>query len=592
MEAVLTKRNIPKSPNVQRSPSKVLYVRKLACSVTTYLLEHILSQYGEVIRTVILRPKNEALIEMNSLEDAKRVYSLGQEQKLVIHKSALKVSYSDHKNIELLLNHNPENKILLFTICTIPGSYLHIEELAKNIEKYGELKRIRLFKHCSIHHALVQMNTLEDAKNVKEQMSKISIQVKNEIFRFDIQYSKLQELVIYQNNSTCLNYDLISNDSIPTTNMCYNSPYMCSPCYYPKYDPSMPSLMAPFADPQYAMLDPLDLESYDKENNNININSNMAGEIISETLSESSYNTINSLKGSLFNDIPDSMNNSMNNSVNEISSTNENFNIKTKSLNDTDSTCSLPETISTTTNNTITMNKTQTMSNLPESYSEFLSPRKPFYSSDSFNTYTKNNISKKSMFNSYQEPVNFELSNTMDMNNSIYNTENNDYTKDYYYDNNYYLNNYYLNNNNNPYSHQYNSNSMYNNTSYQNDFSFLDSKPMVIYKLEGWSEDIPNYSVQTYFQHLKIFETFEIFKDSNYCFIQCIPKYSVEEINNLFNKWPLHDSYILYHVYHISVVKLSFTVSITLSISLLLLSLSYVYLEFFLCIIYLFFLLW
>ena len=72
----------------QRSPSRVLYIRKLACSVTTvcacrfideitigtpnstllfslqYLLQHIISQYGPVVRTVILRPKNEVFIRV------------------------------------------------------------------------------------------------------------------------------------------------------------------------------------------------------------------------------------------------------------------------------------------------------------------------------------------------------------------------------------------------------------------------------------------------------------------------------------------------------------------------------------------------
>ncbi|KAK8803606.1 hypothetical protein WA158_001300 [Blastocystis sp. Blastoise] len=203
----------PKSP---KRESKVLYIANLPKSMTTNLLERVMSAYGQVERSLILRPKNEALLEMKTLHDSRSLFHRAKKNNLVIQGNLIEVSFSKHKSLEMFVNQDPPSTVLLLTVCTTSELELGLWDLINFIQQYADLVRIRLFQHHTLTQCLAQFSSLEESVAAKNQLSTVSMSLNNNIYRFEVQFSKMKNLFISENgpSSYIVNPSFVSNQEL------------------------------------------------------------------------------------------------------------------------------------------------------------------------------------------------------------------------------------------------------------------------------------------------------------------------------------------------------------------------------------------
>ncbi|KAK8808427.1 hypothetical protein WA158_008328 [Blastocystis sp. Blastoise] len=232
----------------QMYKSAVLYLTKIPSSITVNLLEHLISKYGVVKRSIILRPKNEALVEMNTLEEAVSLHDLCQENPLNLNNNCVEVTYSKYTNLESLVNRNPVSPVLLVTICSEETKHLKMKELLVIVESYVKVSKMHLFVHRRVSQALVEFNNVNDAFFAKTKLEEFTYTTNNRVYRFEVQFSKITTISIIKSSSTSYDCTLVGKSSIKnksnsekyddsddhssSSSSCYsNSPSSSSSCY-------------------------------------------------------------------------------------------------------------------------------------------------------------------------------------------------------------------------------------------------------------------------------------------------------------------------------------------------------------------------
>jgi len=187
---------------------KVLHCRGLPSQTTETELVSIVSQFGRVAKTLILHDKNQAFIQMDSLDAAARAVA-GLENPPVIRNKPVYIQYSsrqeiDHKSTPAVVgadggvamgNGTSATLIIMITNVTIPVTLDNIYQICK---PYGDVLRIITFNKGMDFQALVEFGTADHAEIARSFLDG------KDLFQgcchLRVSFSKRQHLVVKQND--------------------------------------------------------------------------------------------------------------------------------------------------------------------------------------------------------------------------------------------------------------------------------------------------------------------------------------------------------------------------------------------------------
>jgi hypothetical protein len=195
-----------KRQKVVAGVSKVLHCRGLPSHATETELVSMVSQFGRVAKTLILHDKNQAFIQMDSLDAAARAVAGLESNPPVIRTKMVYVQYSsrqevDHKSAPTVSAEGVSNGgtsatlIIMITNVTIAVTLDNIYQICK---PYGDVLRIITFNKGSDFQALVQFGTAEHAEIARSFLDG------KDLFQgcchLRVSFSKRQHLVVKQND--------------------------------------------------------------------------------------------------------------------------------------------------------------------------------------------------------------------------------------------------------------------------------------------------------------------------------------------------------------------------------------------------------
>eukprot|EP00457_Paulinella_chromatophora_P006898 gb/GEZN01006918.1/.p1 GENE.gb/GEZN01006918.1/~~gb/GEZN01006918.1/.p1 ORF type:complete len:509 (-),score=86.41 gb/GEZN01006918.1/:50-1576(-) len=194
-------------------PSKVLHIRALPMGTTEAELAALCSPFGSVVKVLLLNAKQQAFVQMASLEAAQNVL-LQFSQGATLRGKQVHLQYSSRQEVAVsgssttslmggigyggggLGGDAPPNYILLVSIINarVPVTLDNIHEVFKT---YGEVKKIITFVKDGVFKALVQMGATDYAINAKHNLEG------KDMFQgcctLRIGFSKLTELNVKEN---------------------------------------------------------------------------------------------------------------------------------------------------------------------------------------------------------------------------------------------------------------------------------------------------------------------------------------------------------------------------------------------------------
>lgn len=148
---------------------------------------------------------------MYSVEDAETVFHYYQEHKLVILGNEVAVNFSRYERLVRPKEQSASQCVLLVSIICCDNStlplrlfytvgYLPISHF-QICSRFGCVERIRMFIHQAGPQALVQYTHLYDCIRAKGELEKVTFMLGSHRYAFEVQFSKLKELVIHKNNN-------------------------------------------------------------------------------------------------------------------------------------------------------------------------------------------------------------------------------------------------------------------------------------------------------------------------------------------------------------------------------------------------------
>jgi RNA recognition motif-containing protein len=154
------------------NPSKVLHVRALPSYTTESELVSVVAPFGQVVKCLLLPDKNQAFIQMASIEAASALLDSLEFTQPQIRSKAIFFQFSSRTEIETKANTGAAGAdagascTLLITVLnvTVPVTLDNICQICK---PYGEVLKIITFPKGADFQALVQMATVEQAVNAK-----------------------------------------------------------------------------------------------------------------------------------------------------------------------------------------------------------------------------------------------------------------------------------------------------------------------------------------------------------------------------------------------------------------------------------------
>jgi len=163
-----------KRQKVVMGASKVLHCRGLPLFTTETELVGMVSQFGRVVKTLILHDKHQAFIQMDSLEAATlAVASLAEPNVPSVRGKNVYVQFSsrqevDNKSASVMQESGGDGTsttlIVMITNVTIPVTLDNIYQICK---PYGDVLKIITFNKGMDFQALVQFGNVAQASNAR-----------------------------------------------------------------------------------------------------------------------------------------------------------------------------------------------------------------------------------------------------------------------------------------------------------------------------------------------------------------------------------------------------------------------------------------
>jgi len=198
-------------------PSKVLHVRNVGHEITENDLLQLVQPFGVVAKTVMLRAKNQALIQMQDVASAVNVVQYYTNTQPSVRGRNVYIQFSSHQELTTVDQNSqgrnqdaPPNRILLVTIHHMLYP-MTVEVLHQVFSPHGFVEKIVTFQKSAGFQALIQYQSRQSA------LSAIDVLQGRNIYdgccQLDIQFSNLSELQVNYNNERSRDF---TNPTLPS----------------------------------------------------------------------------------------------------------------------------------------------------------------------------------------------------------------------------------------------------------------------------------------------------------------------------------------------------------------------------------------
>ncbi|VAH65814.1 polypyrimidine tract-binding protein homolog 3 isoform X1 [Triticum aestivum] len=198
-------------------PSRVIHIRNVGHEISETDLLQVVQPFGAVAKLVMLRTKNQALVQMEDLSasiSAIQYYTTIQPS---VRGRNVYLQYSSHQELttdQSSHGRNPDqdepNRILLVTVHHMLYP-MTVEVLHQVFSPYGFVEKIVTFQKTAGFQALIQFQSRQSAIQAAGALHGRNIY--DGCCQLDIQYSNLSELQVHYNNDRSRDF---TNPSLPT----------------------------------------------------------------------------------------------------------------------------------------------------------------------------------------------------------------------------------------------------------------------------------------------------------------------------------------------------------------------------------------
>lgn len=200
-------------------PSKVIHVRNVGHEITENDLLELVQPFGGVSKFVMLRNKNQALLQMEDMTSAQKAveYYTDTVQPNVRGRNVY-MQFSSHQELTTTeQNHGRKtdmdaepNRILLVSIHHMLYP-INVDVLHQVFSPFGFVEKIVTFNKSAGFQALIQYATPQNAASAMGELQGRNIY--DRCCQLDIQYSNLMELQVNYNNERSRDF---TNPNLPT----------------------------------------------------------------------------------------------------------------------------------------------------------------------------------------------------------------------------------------------------------------------------------------------------------------------------------------------------------------------------------------
>lgn len=196
-------------------PSKVIHVRNVGHEIAETDLLQIFQPFGAISKLVMLRAKNQALVQMQDLTSAINVLQYYANVQPSVKGRNVYVQFSSHQELTTMeQNHHSRadepNRILLVTIHQMLYP-INVDVLHQVFSPHGFVEKIVTFQKSAGFQALIQYQSRQSAMAALNSLQGRNIY--DGCCQLDIQYSNLDELQVNYNNDRTRDF---TNSSLPT----------------------------------------------------------------------------------------------------------------------------------------------------------------------------------------------------------------------------------------------------------------------------------------------------------------------------------------------------------------------------------------
>ncbi|KAF1880605.1 hypothetical protein Lal_00011664 [Lupinus albus] len=200
-------------------PSKVIHVRNVGQEITENDLLQLFQSFGVITKLVMLRAKNQALIQMQDVATAVSALQFYENVQPNIRGRNVYIQFSSHQELAPMDQNQGRgdevgifcpNRILLVTIHHVLYP-MTVDVLHRVFSPHGSVEKIVTFQKSAGCQALIQYQSRQSAVTAKNALQ--GRNVYDGCCQLDIQFSNLDELQVNYNNDRSRDF---TNPNLPT----------------------------------------------------------------------------------------------------------------------------------------------------------------------------------------------------------------------------------------------------------------------------------------------------------------------------------------------------------------------------------------
>ncbi|KAJ4786493.1 Polypyrimidine tract-binding protein-like protein [Rhynchospora pubera] len=200
-------------------PSKVIHVRNVGLEIAEADLLQLIHPFGTVTKIVMLRAKNQALLQMNDMASAVSALQYYSTVQPSVRGRNVYLQFSSHQELTTADQStqgrktdqdSQPNRILLVTIHHMIYP-ITVEVLHQVFSPHGFVEKIVTFQKTAGFQALIQYQSRQSALQARTSLQGRNIY--DGCCQLDIQFSNLNELQVNYNNDRSRDF---TNPSLPT----------------------------------------------------------------------------------------------------------------------------------------------------------------------------------------------------------------------------------------------------------------------------------------------------------------------------------------------------------------------------------------
>ncbi|XP_042492380.1 polypyrimidine tract-binding protein homolog 3-like [Macadamia integrifolia] len=200
-------------------PSKVIHIRNVGHEIAENDLLQLVQPFGVVTKLVMLRAKNQALLQMHDIASAVNVLQYYTNVQPSVRGRNVYIQFSSHQELTTMDQNaqgrkgdqdSQPNRILLVTIHQLLYP-ITVEVLHQVFSPHGFVEKIVTFQKSAGSQALIQYQSRQSAVQARNALQGRNIY--DGCCTLDIQFSNLSELQVNYNNERSRDF---TNPSLPS----------------------------------------------------------------------------------------------------------------------------------------------------------------------------------------------------------------------------------------------------------------------------------------------------------------------------------------------------------------------------------------